>query len=119
MINDLFLFGDFFPDTCRGTYLTSLLLYKKTKLKILHPLLVSVLVIIAVLEVLGIDYETFRAGSHLVHFMLGPSVVALGYVLFEQMKYLKGNVISILTSVFVGAIVGIVSVILIGRTNGS
>lgn len=102
-----------------GTYLTSLFLYKKTRLKLLHPLLVSVLVIIAVLEILGIDYETFRAGTHLVHFMLGPSVVALGYVLFEQMKYLKGNVISILTSVFVGAIVGIVSVILIGRLMGA
>lgn len=102
-----------------GTYLTSLFLYKKTRLKLLHPLLVSVLVIIAVLEILSIDYETFRAGTHLVHFMLGPSVVALGYVLFEQMKYLKGNVISILTSVFVGAIVGIVSVILIGRLMGA
>lgn len=119
MINDLFYSEIFSLALVVGTYLTSLLLYKKTKLKILHPLLVSVLVIIAVLEVLGIDYETFRAGSHLVHFMLGPSVVALGYVLFEQMKYLKGNVISILTSVFVGAIVGIVSVILIGRLMGA
>ena len=51
--------------------------------------------------------------------MLGPSVVALGYVLYEQIQYLKGNVVSILTSVFVGAIVGIVSVIIIGKLMGA
>ena len=54
-----------------------------------------------------------------MHFMLGPSVVALGYVLYNQMQYLKGNVVSILTSVFVGAIVGIVSVIAIGKLMGA
>lgn len=102
-----------------GTYLAAMKLYKRTGIKVLHPLLTSTLFIIGLLEWLGIDYETFRSGSHLIHFMLGPSVVALGYVLFEQMKYLKGNVISILTSVFVGAIVGIVSVIAIGKLMGA
>ena len=75
--------------------------------------------IIVVLEVLGIQYESFQQSSHLIHFMLGPSVVALGYVLYEQIQYLKGNVVSILTSVFVGAIVGIVSVIIIGKLMGA
>ena len=97
-----------------GTYLAALALYKKTRISLLHPLLTSILVIIVVLETMGIEYESFQRGSHLIHFMLGPSVVALGFVLYEQMQYLKGNVISILTSVFVGAIVGIVSVIVIG-----
>lgn len=98
-----------------GTYIAATILYKKTHLSILHPLLTSIFVIIVILEFLDIEYASFRQGSHLIHFMLGPSVVALGYVLFEQMKYLKGNVVSILTSVFVGAIVGIISVIVIGK----
>ena len=68
---------------------------------------------------MDIEYESFQKGSHLIHFLLGPSVVALGYVLYEQIQYLKGNVISILTSVFVGAIVGIVSVIAIGELMGA
>ena len=92
-----------------GTYLTSLALYKKVHISLLHPLLTTIFVIIVVLEVLGIQYESFQQSSHLIHFMLA-SVVALGYVLYEQIQYLKGNVVSILTSVFVGAIVGIVSV---------
>ena len=102
-----------------GTYIAATLLYKKTHLSLLHPLLTSIFVIIVILEMLDIEYESFQQGSHLIHFMLGPSVVALGYVLFEQMKYLKGNVVSILTSVFVGAIVGIISVIAIGKLMGA
>lgn len=101
------------------TYVAAVALYKKTHISLLHPLLTTIFVIIAVLEMLDIEYESFQQGSHLIHFMLGPSVVALGYVLYEQMRYLKGNVISILTSVFVGAIVGIVSVIVIGKLMGA
>ncbi|MCI7359345.1 MAG: LrgB family protein [Parabacteroides sp.] len=102
-----------------GTYIAATILYKKTHLSVLHPLLTSIFVIIVILEFLDIEYASFQQGSHLIHFMLGPSVVALGYVLFEQMKYLKGNVVSILTSVFVGAIVGIISVIAIGKLMGA
>lgn len=102
-----------------GTYIAATILYKKTHLSVLHPLLTSIFVIIVILEFLDIEYASFQQGSHLIHFMLGPSVVALGYVLFEQMKYLKGNVVSILTSVFVGAIVGIISVIVIGNLMGA
>lgn len=102
-----------------GSYLAAQALYRKTRISLLHPLLTSIFVIIVVLNMLDVEYESFRQGSSLIHFMLGPSVVALGYVLFEQMKYLRGNVISILTSVFVGAIVGIVSVIVIGQLMGA
>ena len=102
-----------------GTYMAALALYKKTRISLLHPLLTSILVIIAVLKMMGIEYESFQRGSHLIQFLLGPSVVAVGFVLYEQMQYLKGNMISILTSVFVGAIIGIVSVIVIGDLMGA
>ena len=40
-------------------------------------------------------------------------------MLYEQVHYLKGNVVSIFTSVFVGAVVGILSVIVVGRLMGA
>ena len=83
-----------------GTYLASLALYRKTRISLLHPLITSIFVIIVVLKTMDIEYESFQKGSH-------------------QIQYLKGNVISILTSVFVGAIVGIVSVIAIGELMGA
>ena len=102
-----------------GTYIASTILYRKTKISLLHPLLTSILLIIAVLQITGISYETFREGSRIINFMLGPTVVALGYVLYEQMKNLKGNVVSILTSLFVGSLTGIISVILICKAMGA
>ncbi len=102
-----------------GTYVAALALYKKTHIRLLHPLVTSIFIIIVILKSLSIEYESFQKGSQLIHFMLGPSVVALGYILYEQIRYVKGNVISILTSIFVGAIVGIVSVIAIGKLMGA
>ena len=90
-----------------GTYLASLALYRKTRISLLHPLITSIFVIIVVLKTMDIEYESFQKGSHLIHFLLGPSVVALGYVLYEQIQYLKGNVISILTCVIaIGELMG-------------
>ncbi len=51
--------------------------------------------------------------------MLGPCVVSLGYVLYEQIEHIKGNVISIFTAIVVGSIVGIVSVMLIAKVFGA
>ena len=62
-----------------GTYIAATILYKKTHLCLLHPLITSIFAIIAILKVVGLPYETYRDGAHLIHFLLGPSVVALGY----------------------------------------
>ena len=102
-----------------GVYLAALWLYRKTKLALLHPLLVSIPALVAVMSVIGIPYESFRQGSRMINFLLGPSVVALGYVLWEQVEYMKSNAVSIMTSIFVGSLVGIVSVICIARWMGA
>ena len=92
-----------------GVYLAALWLYRKTRLALLHPLLVSIPALVAVMSVIGIPYESFRQGSRMINFLLGPSVVALG----------KSNAVSIKTSIFVGSLVGIVSVICIARWMGA
>jgi len=93
-----------------GVYIAACALYRKTRLLILNPLMTSVVLLIIILQMLGVEYEVFNRGSRILNFMMGPAIVALGYVLYEQMRYIRGNVISILTSVFVGSVVGIVSV---------
>ena len=115
-----FLSGELFMLTLVfGTYLLGVWLYKRFRLSILQPILVSMLVIIPFLHLTGISYDTFAADTRMLHFMLGPSVVALGYVLYEQIEHLRGNLLSILTSVFVGAIVGIGTVIGIAKLMGA
>ena len=102
-----------------GSYLFGQWVFKKTRIGLLHPLIISIAVIIAFLKLSGIDYQTFEEGSRFVSFMLGPAVVALGYVLYEQLAYLKGNVLSILTSIFIGSVVGIMSVIILAKVTGA
>lgn len=102
-----------------GSFLLGILIYKKTKLTLLQPLLIAMIIIIPFLKITRIDYQTFYEKTHLLHFMLGPSVVALGYVLYEQIEHIKGNVISILTAVFIGSMVGISSVVLIAKSLGA
>ncbi len=102
-----------------GSYLFGQWIFKKTKVAILHPLIISIVIIILFMQITKMDYDTFQQGGRFVSFLLGPSVVALGYVLYQQMSYLKGNVISILTSIFVGSITGIVSVIILAKITGA
>lgn len=102
-----------------GTFLFGVYLYKRLKFPLIQPLLVSIAIIIPFLKIADIDYTTFYEQTHILNFMLGPSVVALGYVLYEQIEHIKGHVVSILTSVFVGCIVGIVSVIGIAKLLGA
>ena len=61
-----------------GSYLAGCKLYRKKHIALFHPLLVAMVLIIALLSLLGIDYDTFCAGSSFISFLLGPSVVALG-----------------------------------------
>lgn len=102
-----------------GVYLLAVWLYRKTKLNILNPLLVSIPVLVVVTHVLGISYESFEKGSRIISFMLGPTVVVLGYLLYEQVAQLKANAISIITSVFIGCVSGLLSVIFIARYFGA
>jgi predicted murein hydrolase (TIGR00659 family) len=102
-----------------GTFLLGVYIYKRTKITLLQPLLISMLIIIPFLKVAGIDFPTFYQQTRILNFMLGPSVVALGYVLYEQIEQIRGNVISILTSVFIGSIVGILSVVLVAKVFGA
>ena len=102
-----------------GSYLLGQWVFKKTRFALFHPLIISIAIIIAFLKIADVDYQTFEEGSRFVSFMLGPSVVALGYVLYEQLAYLKGNVMSILLSIFFGSLIGILSVILLANLTGA
>lgn len=102
-----------------GSFLLGQWIFKKTRIALFHPIIVAITIIIVFLKITGIDYKSFEKNSEFVSFMLGPSVVALGYLLYEQINYLKGNVISILLSIFIGSAVGIISVILLAQLTGA
>ncbi len=101
-----------------GTYLLGLFIYRKSKVALFHPIIISMLLIIGFLKLVDIPYEDFSKGTEMIGFMLGPSVVALGLLLYDQMQYIKGNVLSMLLSVSLGSIAGVLSVMVLGKILG-
>lgn len=102
-----------------GCFLLGVYLYKKTKISLLQPMIISIITIIPFLKLTGIDYQLYYEKTYLLQFMLGPSVVALGYVLYEQIEHVKSKIVSILISIIVGSITAIVSVVLIAKALGA
>ena len=93
-----------------GIYLGAVFIYKKSKLALLHPVPLCIGILIIILTLNHTDYATFKKGSHMIDFMLGPAVVALGLILYEQYEHVKKNIVSILVTIFAGALAGILSV---------
>lgn len=102
-----------------GVYLGAVWLRRRTGWALLHPILVSMAVLIAFVRLTGIEYDHYMRQTQPIDFLLGLSVVALGYVLHDQIHNIRGNVISIVVSILVGSAVGIVSVVLIARWMGA
>ncbi len=118
-INSLFSSEVFLLALVLGAYLLGVYVYKRTRISLLQPLLTAAVILIPFLKLTGISYDVFYQQTNLLNFMLGPSVVALGYVMYEELEQIRGNVLSIFTAVFVGSAVAIVSVVLIAKLLGA
>jgi predicted murein hydrolase (TIGR00659 family) len=100
------------------TYLSGVWLYRKTKIPVFNPILISTVLIIAVLLIFEIPFETYNAGGQIISFFLAPATVALAVPLYRQFELLKRHLIPILTGVLVGSCTAVVSVILLSKLVG-
>lgn len=94
-------------------------LYRRTRLMILHPVLLTFVAVIVFLRSAGIDYARYSEATGILRFALGMSVVALGYLLYEQVERLRGSLLPVAVSTLVGCLVGIGSVVLIAGALGA
>lgn len=101
-----------------GAYLLGLWAKKKSGLALLHPFLISIPVIIAVLKLTDIPCSFYIESNVLIDFLLGPSVVSLGLLLYDNRDIVLKNCAGILTSVLVGSVVGVASVWVLCRVFG-
>ena len=93
-------------------YLLNYKLYRLAGTTLLHPVLLTIIELIVLLMYLDVPYDTFKSGSRMIHFMLGPSVVSLGYILHQQVAHLCSPAL-------VGAMIGIGSIIGVGQLLGA
>ena len=72
------------------TYIASQWLYQRTgHFPLLHPVLVSILLIIGFLKLANISYQDYFKGGQYIHFLLGIAVVSLAVPLYKQFSTLK------------------------------
>lgn len=91
------------------------ILLNKLYLKIGNPFLLPILTVtcltVIVLLVFNIPYETYMEGGAWISKMLGPAVVALAFPLYNQRQTIFNYKYSIVTSIFVSMVAGLVSVV--------
>lgn len=95
------------------TYIIGVKLKEKFKLTILNPLLVSIILIIFVLSIFDINYESYDEGGKYISFLLTPATVCLGIPLYHQLDLLKENFKAISIGVTIGVITSLISILLI------
>ncbi|MDO6592949.1 LrgB family protein [Neptuniibacter sp. 1_MG-2023] len=88
------------------------------KTPFLHPVLVSLAIIILVLLATNTDYDTYMLGGQYIHLLLGPAVVALAIPLYDNLATVKRLLVPLLVGCVSGAIVASVSAIMLGMWFG-
>ena len=85
-------------------------LQKKTGSVLLHPILVSVAAIIAVLLLSGIPNSAYQQGMKPFSWLMTPATVCLAVPLYEQVKVLKKNLSAVLMGVLCGTMASLACV---------
>lgn len=102
-----------------GVFYGAQRLQKLTRMPVLHPVLVTIVVLIIFLKLTGISYETYSAPGHLIEFWLKPAIVALAYPLYTQLGSIRKQFVPIFMSELAGCVTGIVSVALTAKLLGA
>ncbi|MGH8727390.1 MAG: LrgB family protein [Burkholderiales bacterium] len=101
-------------------YQAAYLIYRASGMNPLaNPVLISVSFIVCVLLASGTPYETYFDGAQFVHFLIGPSTVALAIPLYAQLERLKAMFVPVMIATLVGSITAIGSAVAIGWALGA
>lgn len=99
-------------------YELGLFLKSRWKLPIFNPLLVSIAVVMVLISVLGIDYESYNASAKYLSYLLTPATVCLAIPLYQQLQLLKSHARAIIIGILTGVITSMGSVFLLSLLFG-
>ena len=76
-------------------YGAGIMLKKKFKYAFLNPLLISIIFVIGVVMLCGVDYESYENSAQYLGYLLTPATVCLAVPLYQQMTLLKKNLAAV------------------------
>ncbi|PJE17621.1 MAG: hypothetical protein CK429_06155 [Mycobacterium sp.] len=95
-------------------------LYRRTReCPLLQPVLVSVVVLGAMLQLMNVPYRTYFDGAQFIHFLLGPATVALAVPLHRQLGRIRAVRLPLVLAVVCGSLTAIVSATGLGWSLGA
>lgn len=108
-------FGLFISVLC---YEIGLLIKKKWKMAVLNPLLISILMIILLLLITGVDYDSYNASGKYLSYLLTPATVCLAIPLYRELAQLKRNWKAILAGTVAGVLTSMGSILILSAFFG-
>lgn len=85
-----------------GAFLFGQWCKRKWKLAICNPLLIAVVIVMTVLSLLDIDYETYHIGAQYISYLLTPATVCLAIPLYRQLHLLREHSAAIVAGLISG-----------------
>jgi len=109
----------FFVGLTLAAYQVSLVVYERTRLPLLHPVLGSVAILVMTLWLLDVPFPLYRDAVGPLLVLLGPATVALAVPLYLNLRRIRQFFWPILATLLIGGSFATVSVITLGWLLGA
>ena len=83
----------------------------KTNNNLLNPLLTCTILIVTILLLCNITYDTYNNGAKYISYFLTPTTVCLAIPLYKQIKILKKNIMAIISGILAGVLANAIVIV--------
>lgn len=102
-----------------GGYWLGQVIYNKTQITLLQPILTSAVIIILVLTFADINYEIYYEQNAILNYMLPLTAVVLAVPLYRNLCILKRHAFPILVGIVSGTVATMGAILIIGKLLGT
>ena len=96
-----------------SSYMFGIWLKKKTRCSLANPLLVSIILVIAVLSLFKVSYQSYTKGAEIINYLLTPATICLAVPLYQQVELLKKNWKAVIAGISAGVLSSLVCILLL------
>lgn len=86
---------------------------------LLHPVVVSLSVIIVLLKLVNVSYDQYMEGAVLLKFLMGPAIVALAIPLYDNLARVRDLLVPLLVGCIAGALTAALSAVGVALLMGA
>lgn len=85
---------------------------------LLHPVLVSIAILVSLLLLSGTPYSVYFEGAQFIHFLMGPAIVSLAIPLYDHRERIKREFFPLILACTAGIFAAVLSTLVLVRVLG-